>query len=333
MNSLPNIDALLVRWAERGFNQSPVRRIHARGLTGLSLKVRSQHNAVGASAAGVRSRTRDIAKRTPQVMVRISGGGRGMRHVRAHLAYITRNGKLPAIDQDEDRHLGKDELKELGDEFQFGGFPVADLSARREALNIILSMPEGTDAEAVRRAVMHFAADEFSGHQYAMVLHSYGSDPDKDPARHPHVHLCVKAMGDDGRRLNPRKQDLQRWRERFAEKLQEHGVDAAASSRLERLQQKRGERQSVLHKRARGESLHTVGIGGVETERAAQAQHLEKTMIQRYKELTHILAESTEHQDWTLAVTLATTLRHTHAKFERQQGRLHSLHPDEERRK
>jgi hypothetical protein len=265
-------------------------------------------------------------------MVRISGGGKGMRHIRAHLAYITRNGKLPAIDQDDDRHLGKDELKELGDEMQFGGFPVADLSARREAFNIILSMPEGTDAEAVRRAAVRFAADEFHGHQYAMVLHSYDSDPHRDPARHPHVHLCVKVMGDDGRRLNPRKQDLQRWRERFAENLRECGIDAAASRRLERLQRKRGERQSVLHMRARGEFLHTFGIGGTGAERVAQAQRLEKTMIQRYNELAHILAESTEYQDRTLAVILTKTLWHARADIELQHGRRSDRQCDEERR-
>jgi hypothetical protein len=83
---------------------------------------------------------------------------------------------------------------------------------------------------------MRFAADEFEGHRYVLVLHSFETDPHKDPARYPHVHLCVKARGEDGVRLNPRKQDLQRWRERFAERLREHGIDAAASSRLERLQ-------------------------------------------------------------------------------------------------
>jgi hypothetical protein len=173
---------------------------------------------------------------TPEVMVRISGGGRGMRHIRAHLAYITRNGKLPAFDQNDDRFQGRDDLAELGQELQVGGFPIAESSERREAFNIILSMPAGTPAEGGRRAAMRFAADEFEGHRYVLVLHSFETDPHKDPARYPHVHLCVKARGEDGVRLNPRKQDLQRWRERFAERLREHGIDAAASSRLERLQ-------------------------------------------------------------------------------------------------
>jgi hypothetical protein len=319
MSSLPNVDALLVQWAERGFNQSSLRRPRVKGLTGLSLKARAQQNAAVPSAASVRARAGDIARRSPQVVVRISGGGKGMRHIRAHLAYITRNGQLPAIDQDADRHHGKDQLKELGDEMQLGGFPIPDQSARREAFNVILSMPEGTDADAVRLAAARFAADEFRGHQYAMVLHSYGTDPHKDPARHPHVHLCVKAMGDDGRRLNPRKQDLRRWRERFAERLREHGIDAASSSRLERLQRKRGEGQGVLHKRARGESMHTAGVGRAAAERVCWAQHLEESTIQRYKALTHILAGSSELQDRALATALATTVWHIRTNAERTQ--------------
>lgn len=320
MKTSANVDASIVQWAERGFNRSPVSRARAKGLTGLRLNLKPPQNAPRQSAGAVRARIGSIAKRTPQVMVRISGGGKGMRHIRAHLAYITRNGKLPAIDQNDDRHLGRDELRELGHEMQFGGFPVAEVSARREAFNIILSMPEGTEAGAVCRAALRFAADEFHGYQYAMVLHSYDSDPYKDPARHPHVHLCVKAMGDDGRRLNPRKQDLQRWRERFAERLREQGIDAAASSRLERLQPKRGEKQSVLHKKARGETTHTFDTRKTRPERAARAQRLEILMLERYKQLAYILADSPEPDDRRLAATLGYSLAETRGEMGRGQS-------------
>jgi hypothetical protein len=33
---------------------------------------------------------------------------------------------------------------------------------------------------------------------------------------HSHVHVVVKATGDDGRRLNIRKATLKEWRARFA---------------------------------------------------------------------------------------------------------------------
>jgi hypothetical protein len=49
-----------------------------------------------------------------------------------------------------------------------------------------------------------------------MVLHDHQASP--------HVHVSVRAEGLDGTRLNPRKADLHRWRDTFAEKLRGWGV-------------------------------------------------------------------------------------------------------------
>jgi hypothetical protein len=75
----------------------------------------------------------------------------------------------------------------------------------------MLSMPRGTDPLIVQRAAREFARIEFADHRYVMVLHTHQGNP--------HVHLSVKAESKHGRRLNPRKADLHRWRETFAERL------------------------------------------------------------------------------------------------------------------
>jgi hypothetical protein len=313
-----SVDALIKQWAERGFNQSPVRRSSARtGLTGLTIRKKGPWTSAQNSAYGVRSGLERIARRTPQVIVRISGGGRGMGHIRTHLSYITRNGRLPAFDQNEDRFQGREELAELGQELQSGGFPIAESSERREAFNIVLSMPEGTDAAGLRRAAMLFAAEEFEGHQYAMVLHTFDTDPHKKPARHPHIHLCVKRAGEDGTQLNPRKPDLQRWRERFAERLREHGIDAAASYRLERLQRDRGPKPSVWQMAHRGAPMHSIGVSKATGERLARALQLEAQMLERYGQLAHILARSANQQDRRLAMTLTAVLRDSRRDMDR----------------
>ena len=79
----------------------------------------------------------------------------------------------------------------------------------------MLSMPRGTDPESVRFAAREFAKIEFADHRYVMVLHDHQANP--------HVHLAVKAESKHGKRLNPRKADLRRWREVFAEQLQSAG--------------------------------------------------------------------------------------------------------------
>jgi len=50
----------------------------------------------------------------------------------------------------------------------------------------------------------------------------------------PHAHISVRAESKHGRRLHPRKADLHRWRETFAEKLRGWGIDAEASRQASR---------------------------------------------------------------------------------------------------
>ena len=95
------------------------------------------------------------------------------------------------------------------------GALIPERSERREAFNIMLSMPAGTARWPCSNAAREFARAELADHRYVMVLHDHQANP--------HVHLSVRAEGKDGRRLNPRKADLRRWRETFAEKLRELG--------------------------------------------------------------------------------------------------------------
>jgi diadenosine tetraphosphate (Ap4A) HIT family hydrolase len=94
-------------------------------------------------------------------------------------------------------------------------------------------MPAGTPPQKVLQAVKKFAREEFAHqHRYAMALHA---EEKGKHGMHPHVHLVVKAEHEyGGSRLNPRKADLQRWRERFAEYLTERGVAATATRREDR---------------------------------------------------------------------------------------------------
>jgi len=121
---------------------------------------------------------------------------------------------------------GRGALRELAEEWRLGGALIEDTSPRREALNIMLSMPRGTDPLAMQRAAREFARSEFADHKYVMVLHDHQANP--------HVHLSVRIESKSGRRLNPRKADLHRWRECFAEKLRDLGIEAEATRQATR---------------------------------------------------------------------------------------------------
>ena len=108
--------------------------------------------------------------------------------------------------------------------------PRSIISRRRDgslSVNVILSMPAGTDAVAVKDAARAFAIDTFGGnHDFVFVQHL--------DDKHPHVHLTVRSLGYNGKRLNPRKADLQIWRERFAGELRLRGIEAEATPRRTR---------------------------------------------------------------------------------------------------
>lgn len=232
-----------------------------------------------------------------------------MVQIKNHLDYISRNGQIELETQDGEAVKGRRDLELLRDEWKYGGFQVAEESDVKEAFNIVLSMPEGTPAEAVKNAARDFAAREFEGHQYAMALHTYDTDPDSEPAKHPHVHLTVKARGLDGTRLNPRKADLQRWREGFAEALRAHGVEAVATPRQARLKTERGEKKSVQEMRRRGEALHSVGKFPASAERVEKARATETNIRRKYNILSTTLMASPDPSDQALAAELANRLR------------------------
>jgi type IV secretory pathway VirD2 relaxase len=193
----------------------------------------------------MRAKLERIVRRAPEVMVKITGRTRGVAHLKSHLAYITRNGELDAETEQGATLAGRSGLKDLQQRWEDDAG--LDDKRRRDAslsVNIILSMPAGTDAVAVKDSARAFAIETFDyNHDYVFVQHL--------DDKHPHVHLTVRSLGHDGKRLNPRKADLQAWRERFAGELRLRGIAAEATPRRTRGRVRKADRGAVLAMRKR----------------------------------------------------------------------------------
>jgi hypothetical protein len=114
---------------------------------------------------------------------------------------------------------------------------------------LMFSMPAGTPPQKVLTAVKNFAREEFGlKYRYAMVLHT--NEP------HPHVHLVVKSMGTDGKRLNIRRVTLREWRREFARHLREQGLAANATERAVRGETKPHKTTGIYRAALRGASTH-----------------------------------------------------------------------------
>lgn len=128
-------------------------------------------------------------------------------------------------------------------------------------------MPPGTPPDKVLGAVRDFAREEFAfAHRYAMALHT-------DEA-HPHVHLIVKAVSEQGERLNIRKDTLRRWRAEFAAQLRARGVAANATERAVRGQSRKALKDGIYRAAKRRASTHLLARFNAAREEVARGAQL-----------------------------------------------------------
>lgn len=212
------------------------------------------------ASSGVTGAQVDQIRRTvrhiPEVMVKVTGGGRKRHAVAEHLSYISDEGELDLETDDGQRvpRSGqKDLLRDWHLELSAGQYRPPPRGAKRGVRgiklvhNIVLSMPVPTPPGKVLAAARVFARERFAlKHRYAMALHTH--------QQHPHVHLVVKAEGLDGRRLHIDKAMLREWREDFARMMRDQGVAANATPRSVRGRSKGTEREDRYQTRRRGTS-------------------------------------------------------------------------------
>ena len=234
LTSASAIDGVLVQWGDRLFYPGN-RIVKVAPTPRLNLLVQRR-------AAVIRQRIEaTVILRAPQVIVRVSGGGRGMGPIADHFRYITNNGRLPFEDDRGVVSQDRAALHDLTEQWRLGGSPIAETSHRREAFNLVLAMPRGTDAQAVLRAAREVAQIELQDHRYVMVLHEH--------QHAPHVHLCVRAESERGKRLHLGPAELHRWRTTFAEQLRGWGVEAEATRQATRGEGRRFEPLAIFKAR------------------------------------------------------------------------------------
>jgi hypothetical protein len=202
---------------------------------------------------------RRTVRRAPEVVVKVLSRGRhDVSGAATHFAYVSRGGTLEIETDEGERLAGIEAAERLLDRWGLeleGERPGADLQAfsRRKAPKLFhkvtFSMPPGTPPAKVLGAVQGFAREELAlMHRYAMVLHT--DEP------HPHVHLIIKSLNDQGRRLHIQKATLRDWRRQFAKQLEARGVPANATERAVRGKTISGKSDAVFRTAQRQESRH-----------------------------------------------------------------------------
>ena len=217
---------------------------------------RGRHTPLQFSPAQIEQIGRTVSG-VPEVMVKVSGGGKTADAVQAHFAYIDRHGQLEVHTVEGQKLQGKQVADYLVDDWnldvgkgQYRPGPKVGEKDRRpkQVHNIVFSMPAGTPPAKLLAASQKFAREKFAlQHRYAMVLHT--------DQGHPHVHLVVKAQNEDGQRLHIRKATLREWREDFAGILRELGVAANATPAALRGKPKDRKKDGIYRALKRGQSM------------------------------------------------------------------------------
>lgn len=196
--------------------------------------------------------------RAPEVMVKVlPKSSSDLKAVGKQIDYIGRRGNLELEGDDGERLRGRvadallDDWDLDVDEIRRRGnlTAVSKRTPPKLVHKLVFSMPPSTPPQKVLSAVRILAREEFYGqHRYAMVLHT--DEP------HPHVHLVVKAVSEQGVRLNIRKATLRHWRSQFAFQLRELGVAANATERAVRGESRSAKKDGIYRANLRGESVH-----------------------------------------------------------------------------
>jgi hypothetical protein len=197
-------------------------------------------------------------RRTPEVMVKVlSKDSNNLRSVARHLNYIGRYGELgletDGGEQVQGRRAGQTLVSDwdldLDADRRETQLSPAQERAPKLVHKVILSMPPGTPPKGVLAAACKFAREEFAlKYRYALVLHT--DEP------HPHVHLVLKAVSEQGVRLNISKAVLRGWRREFARHLREEGIAANATERAVRGETRTHSADGIYRAMLRGDSTH-----------------------------------------------------------------------------
>jgi hypothetical protein len=199
---------------------------------------------------------RRTVQRAPEAVVKIlPRDSSDLKAVGKHLDYIGRNGTLELETDDGERpsgRIGKGLLDDWDldiDDVRRQAALAATKGRKPPKLvhKLMFSMPPGTPPDKVLGAVRNFAREGFwSQHRYAFALHT-------DDA-HPHLHLVLKAVSEQGVRLNIKKATLRHWRSEFARNLRLLGVEANTTERAVRGETRKAKKDGIYRASQRGDS-------------------------------------------------------------------------------
>lgn len=189
----------------------------------------------------------NVTKGSPQVMVKVVSRTHTATQLKRHLDYISREGALE-LESEYGPLQAKEEVAAVRESWMKhikSQDAVHDNRRAAVSVNLMLSMPNGTDRTQFKQAMRDFVDAEFEGRYETLT--AFHDDTDK-----PHAHIAVLSRDYAGKSLNADRDRLDQWRDRFAVCLRDRGIDADATPRHARGVYMKGLHKTDYHRNKEG---------------------------------------------------------------------------------
>ena len=158
--------------------------------------------------------------------------------------------RLEIVADKDTKYQGLEDNKAFSKFFNNSGSAIPNdyenLKEKREVLNFVFSMKEhnNTPKDKLVEAVLKTMKEKYPNNATYAVFHG---DTDN-----PHIHCDLKIAGEDGKRIDVRKNDLLDMRIKFAKNLNDLGIEATATRKYSGKSKDRTKEEIKEHK----EKLH-----------------------------------------------------------------------------
>ncbi|HHW7568676.1 TPA: MobP1 family relaxase [Mannheimia haemolytica] len=162
-----------------------------------------------------------------EVMIKITSKSKNLKSLKNHLDYISRNGDIPIEDEQGLVYFGKEDIRNLRDNFRDNGVKIKKKGELKrevsQTINMVFSMRSHKDVspKKLKKSVHATLKKLYPDHMYSLAYHG---DTDN-----PHCHVVLKVADGLNNRLNLNLYDLQQMRNKFAHYLRSLSVEAKAT--------------------------------------------------------------------------------------------------------
>ncbi|HDX1051040.1 TPA: relaxase/mobilization nuclease domain-containing protein [Pasteurella multocida] len=173
------------------------------------------------------SSNRQSKQNSNEVMIKITSKSKNLKSLKNHLDYISRNGDIPLEDEQGLTYFGKEDVRNLRDNFRDNGIKIKRKGELKrevsQTINMVFSMRSHKDVseERLKKSVHATLKKLYPNHMYSLAYHG---DTDN-----PHCHVVLKVADGLNNRLNLNLYDLQQMRNKFAHYLCALSVEAKAT--------------------------------------------------------------------------------------------------------